>query len=472
MEKNNRLILVVDDEDEGLNSRISLLQNLGYQCIGASGGKEALDLVRQRKPLVVLTDLVMPHMDGIQMMKQMKREEPDMVVVIYTGFGSIPSAVKAIIEGAFDYIPKPFSSEQLKIVLERAIKYAELARENNSLRSQIEAPPRHGKVIGTSEPIKRIMENVHKVARTNANVMVTGESGTGKELIAKSIHYYSGRSDYPFVPVDCVALPENLLESELFGYEKGAFTGAAATKQGLIEIANGGTLFLDEIAELSFNLQAKLLRVLQELQFRRIGGKKIIEVDIRIISATNTEPEEAVRTRKLREDLFYRLNVIHMKVPSLREREEDIPLLAYHFLREFSKSNQIEIDKFSHEVLACLKKYSWPGNVRELQNVVEHAVSMATSNIIEPKDLPDKFRDKGGVPIHTAPMDVPFKEARKQVVERFEKDYLKRLIKEYNGNISNVAKAAGLNRKTIYRMMEFYNLNRGSFAAMGVEATN
>ena len=462
MEKSTKPILVVDDEEEGLKSRMSLLQNLGYKCIGARSGQEALKIIQQRRPAIVLTDLVMPHMDGIEMMKHARREDPDLVVVIYTGYGSIPSAVKAMVEGAFDYIPKPFSTDQLRIAVERAIKYAELARENNALRSQIEAPPRHGKVIGTSEPIKKIMENVAKVARTNANVIVTGGSGTGKELIAKSIHYYSNRSNNPFVPVDCVALPENLLESELFGYERGAFTGAVATKQGLIEIANGGTLFLDEIAELGFNLQAKLLRVLQELQFRRIGGKKVIEVDVRIVSATNTDPEEAVRTRKLREDLYYRLNVIHIKLPPLRERLEDIPLLAYHFLREFSKSNQIEVDKFSNETLMLMKKYKWPGNVRELQNVVEHAVSMATSNTIEVKDLPDKIRGGSSLPLQSAPTDLPFKEARRQVVERFEKDYLQRQLKEHGGNISSVAKAADLNRKTIYRMMEFYNLDRDS----------
>lgn len=465
MNETERLILVVDDEEDSLSSRLELLRNLGYSCIGVNSGHQALTVLREKKPWVILADLVMPHMSGIELLKAALEEDPDVVVVIYTGYASIDSAKKAIREGAFDYIPKPFSSDDLRIVVERALKYAELTRENSALRSQIEAGPRPDKIVGTSDAIKRILEQVRKVARTSANVMVTGESGTGKELVARAIHYYSSRAARPFVAVDCAALPENLLESELFGYERGAFTGAVTTKEGLIEIAHGGTLFLDEIAEMSYNLQGKLLRVLEELEFRRLGGKKLIGVDIRVVSATNIDPEEAVASKRLRHELYYRLCVVNIKVPPLRERAEDIPLLAYHFLREFSKSNQIEVGKISNEALLALQRYHWPGNVRELQNAIEHAVSMSTTGTLELRDLPEKVRSVGKASYPPTPTDLPFHEAKEQVVQRFEREYLERLIRRHGGNISRAAEAAGLNRKTIYRMLEEHNLSKEAIYA-------
>jgi transcriptional regulator with PAS, ATPase and Fis domain len=315
-------------------------------------------------------------------------------------------------------------------------------------------------IVGTNPQMKEIFEKVMKVARTEANILIYGESGTGKELIARSIHAHSGRSKGPFVPVDCVALPGNLLESELFGYEKGAFTGAINSKRGLLELANGGTFFLDEICELNLDLQAKLLRVLQERQFRHIGGKDLISVNIRVISATNRDPGVAVKEKLLRHDLYYRLNVIPIHLPPLRERRDDIPLLAQFFLRKFSGEGEKPNMRFSEEAMKRLIRYSWPGNVRELQNVVERMVSLANGRLMGVEDLPDYLREEqepaaNGVMV---PTDLTLREARQHWMEAFEKKYLIELINKYNGNISRVARKAGVHRMTIYRMLKQYNI--------------
>ena len=350
----------------------------------------------------------------------------------------------------------------MKIVLDRAVKHAALARENANLRTQLLETFDFKGAIGTSPTMKEVFKKVIKVAPTNANIFISGESGTGKEVIAKSIHYYSKRSNEPFVGVDPVALPKELFESELFGHEKGAFTDAIQTKPGLLELAKGGTLFLDEIGEIGITIQAKFLRVLQEREFRRVGGREMISVDFRLISATNRDPEQAVQEGTIREDLYYRLNVIPLTLPPLRERHEDIPLLAYHFLRQFCKSSDVEVSEISDDALGLLKQYDWPGNVRELQSSIEHAVSLATGPIITPDLLPERLRPKEKVIIPNIASNLGFKKSKDQIIQSFEKQYLVNLLKKHKGVIARAAKDAGLNRKTIYRLLAEHGIDHKS----------
>lgn len=333
----------------------------------------------------------------------------------------------------------------------------------NHLRSEMRQVYGFDNIVGTAPPMIKIFEKILKVAKTHANVLIYGESGTGKELIARSIHANSKRRNFAFVPVDCVSIPQNLLESEFFGHERGSFTGAYSTKRGLLEIAHRGTFFLDEICELGLDLQAKLLRVLQERQFRRIGGKDLIKVNIRIISATNRNPEEAVKESLLREDLYYRLNVVPILLPPLRERREDISLLAKHFVNQFCKSNEMEVMEISKEAMRYLESYHWPGNVRELQNVIERVVSLASGKTIVPEDLPDAILQEGKLKLSFLPAGLPFKEARAKWVAKFERQFLMDLLSKCKGNISQVARIAKVNRMTIYRMMKNHGISAKDF---------
>ena len=458
MDKNDIKILLVDDDEEGLKTRAKLLRTMGYKCVTASDGVEALSMIEDERPGIIMSDQVMPRMDGMNLLQEAKKIDPEIIVIIYTGHGSVHNAVRAIRIGAFDYIPKPFTSEQMKIVLDRAIKHAGLARENANLRTQLIETYDFKGAIGTSPAMKEVFKKIVKVAPTNANVLISGETGSGKEVIAKSIHYYSKRSDQPFVAVDPVALPEGVLESELFGYEKGSFTSAHQSKAGLLEMASGGTLFLDEIGEISVATQAKFLRVIQEREFRRIGGRETISIDIRLISATQRDPEQAVKEGTLREELYFRLNVIHLTLPPLRERKEDIPLLAYHFLRQFCKNSDVQVSQISDDVLMLLQQFNWPGNVRQLQSTIEHAVTLATGPVIGPDVLPEYIRPKEKVIIPNIASDLNFKEAKDRLVHNFEKQYLENLIKKHKGVIARAAKEAGLNRKTIYRLLSAHGI--------------
>lgn len=454
-------ILVVDDEEDMLENCSRILSRAGYRVRTASDPDRALGLMEEERPDIVLTDLMMPKRDGMDILRRARAEDPDAVVILITAYATIESAVVAIKEGAFDYLPKPFSADQLRLTCGRALRQRRLLEENRRLREQLEVTYRFENIVGQSPQMAAVFELVRKVARSDANVLIQGESGTGKELIARAIHANSPRATQAFIPVDCVALPENLLESELYGHEKGAFTGAIRTKSGIFETAHWGTIFLDEIGDLSLNLQAKLLRTLQERQFRRVGGTRLLDVDVRVISATNKDLGETIKKREFREELYYRINVIPILLPPLRDRAGDARLLAYYFLKKYAKFRQEPLEGFTPETLAMLEAYSWPGNVRELQNVIERACALADGSVILPQDLPDQVRQRPQRPSFTLPgRDLPMKDAKREWIRAFEREYLIDLLRRHSGNISQAAKTAGIDRKTIHRLITKYQIKQ------------
>lgn len=467
-------ILIIDDEPEMAYSCARLLKPLGLKCVTAGSGEEGLRIIRELRPEIVLTDLNMPQITGMNILSAVQEIDPGILVLIITGYGTISAAVSAIQGGAFDFITKPFSGEQLRIVIGRALKQIRLVEENRKLRNQLQTLTRVEKIVGSSQALVKMANLVKKVAFSDLNVLITGESGTGKEMVAKAIHENSDRAEQPLIPVDCAAIPYNLLESELFGYEKGAFTGAVQAKAGLLELADKGILFLDELAELDLRLQSKLLRVLQEKSFRRLGGTRLLKVDVRVLSATNRDLQSAIQQKLFREDLFYRLNVLTLNIPPLREREGDVPLLAYHFLTQFNERSNRKICGISKEVITVLEGYNWPGNVRELKNVIDLAAVMTEGEYITLADLPEHLIDAckadGRITLDTcaAKMEIedwetlglPFLKAKAGVVEGFERRYLESLLARYQGNISRTAVAAGIDRKTIHRLINKYNLTK------------
>ncbi len=387
-------ILILDDEKNYLLILEAMLGDAGYAVTALDDPETGLAFLDESEVDVVITDMKMPKVTGQQVLEHVKRNFPYIPVIIMTAFGSIEGAVEAMRIGAFDYIAKPFANDELLLTVEKASRFAAAQRENMLLRQSLEDRFSSENIIGRGKSMQRVLEMVRKAAPTKSTVLVTGESGTGKELVAKAIHYASPRKDAPFISVNCMALASGVLESELFGHEKGSFTGAVARKRGRFEMAHGGTIFLDEIGELSPELQVKLLRVLQERKFERVGGADPIEVDIRILAATNRNLSEAVAAGAFREDLYYRLNVVHIQTPPLRERREDIPILAAHFLERYAKENGKAFKGFSPEAMEYLTAYEWPGNVRQLQNVVERCVVLAGSDVIVVEDLPSEIRDE------------------------------------------------------------------------------
>ena len=453
----NEKILVVDDEPEVLDSIVSLLNQAGYKCLRAYNTAEAIEVYKQKRPLMVVSDLNMEHtLSGIDVLESIRELDPEAVVLIYTGYADVPKAVMAVQKGAFDFIPKVRTHHDIIMPIERAYKYALLKRENDSLKSKLNLTEESGfyGAIGSSPAMQEIFEKAKKVAQTNATVLISGESGTGKEVIAKGIHHYSNRNEGLYVPVVLGVLPESLMESELFGHVKGAFSGAITDKTGFFEAAIGGTILLDEITEVQTDLQQKLLRVLQERTIRRVGSVTEIPVDVRIISATNRDPEELVKKGELRSDLFYRLNIVRLHIPPLRERREDIPLLAYHFLKKFNETGFVEVTNFSSEALMIMQNYDWPGNVRELQGAIEETITFASKPDITPEMLPERLRPKSGAVYLKPSFDDDFKVAKHKITRQFEKEFLLYQLEKFNYNISKVAKAIGLNRKTIYRLMD------------------
>lgn len=450
-------ILLVDDEIEILNDHSKYIERLGFKCYTAQNGREALHILKQKQPDIILTDIKMPHEDGLDVLRETQKFDPDIPVILFTGFSTVESAVQAMKLGAYDYITKPFSPKLMEVVLKKATEYRRLKKEIIALKTQIKETYQLENIIGKSQAIRDVAKKVLKVARTNANVFINGESGTGKELIARSIHLHSRRKSKPFIPVDCIALPGTLMESELFGYERGAFTGAIKAKPGLLELAHDGTLFLDEVTELELKLQAKLLRVLQERQFRRVGGTKVINVNIRIISATNRNPENAVKEKIFRLDLYYRLNVVPVLLPPLRMRRDDIPLLAHHFIEKFKSSCSHKITGITKDAMKILKRHEWPGNVRELQNVIEQAMSLTEQAQIGLDDLPENIREIGVSFPEEFLLSLNFKEAREKYLHQFSKYYIENLLKKYNGNISEISRKAGISRWSIYRILKDSN---------------
>jgi DNA-binding NtrC family response regulator len=449
-----------------VESSARLLGLAGHQCVTTTAGHEALALLESQRPEVLLTDLKMPGMEGLELMRRAHQLDPDLPVIVITAFASIESAVGAVKEGAFDYLPKPFTANQLRVAVDRALRQRELRLENRNLRQQLQETLGLESIIGRSPAMVHIFELIKKAARSEANILVLGESGTGKELVARAIHANSERASQPFVPVDCASLPEHLLESELFGHEKGAFTGAVKTKSGLIEMADRGTLFLDEIGELPLALQSKFLRALQERKIRRVGGTGLLDVDMRVVSATNRDLREEVAKGRFREELYYRINVIAIELPPLRERAGDVPLLAHAFLKKYARGQPLTLDEAA---LAALEAYAWPGNVRELQNVIERACVLTDGTAVRPRDLPDYvFRRQRAPDARPAPAadclgpqsrtDLPLKQAKEQWMETLEGSYLRELLERHGGNISAAAKAAGIDRKTFHRLINKYHL--------------
>jgi two-component system, NtrC family, response regulator HydG len=460
-------ILIVDDEPDMVDNCARILRRAGHRCLTAVDPQRALALLESERPDVVLTDLKMPEIDGLTVLRRARELDPTTPVVVITAFATIESAVAAIKDGAFDYLPKTFSVDQLTLVVERALRQRRLALENRNLREQLQTTFALENVIGRSPAMAQVFELVKKAARSEANILVLGESGTGKELVARAVHANSPRAAQAFVPIDCASLPETLLESELFGHEKGAFTGAVRAKPGLMEVAGGGTLFLDEIAELPVSLQVKLLRALQERQIRRVGGTGLIDVDVRVVSATNRDLRDAAARGQFREELYYRVNVIEIRLPPLRERAGDVRLLAHAFLKRYGQERVLGYDEAA---TTALETYPWPGNVRELQNVVERACALAESNTVTIRDLPDHVRlgarrlEPAGTVATPADVRLPgatdlgLKEAKERWMAVLEASYLRELLDRHQGNISAAAKAAGIDRKTFHRLINKHQI--------------
>jgi len=458
-------ILIVDDDPEILNVIADILREAGYEVDKAEDGRKAIRCVEDDFYDLVITDLNLPQVDGMKVLQYVVDQSPETMCVILTGYGTIKGSVEAIKMGAFDYITKPVKSDEILIVVEKALKFRQLERENTLLKQQLRRKYRFENFVGDSGPIQKVFELIERVADTDSTVLITGESGTGKELIAKAIHYNSHRQDNPMVVINCGAIPEELLESELFGHEKGAFTGAHKMRVGRFELANGGTIFLDEIGDMSPNLQVKLLRVLQEQKFERVGGTRTLEIDVRILAATNKNLISAVNRGRFRQDLFYRLNVIPIRVPPLRHRKPDIPLLLDFFIKKFNKQNRKRITGFSQEGLDCLMEYRWPGNVRELENLVERLIILSNGDQIELEDVPDSIKGK---PSNVESIEVKIPKdgiVFDQAVEEYEKKLILQALAETNWVKTKAAKLLNINRTTLIEKMKKKNLCKPAAAS-------
>ena len=450
-------ILVVDDETEMLVSCRKILQSKARSIVTTESGQQALSLMEKTQFDLVVCDLRLPDIDGLDLLRKSRVIAPQSVFVFITAYGTVDMAVEAMKAGAFNFIEKPFTFDRLLDVVDGALEFRKSIALVDSEPSADELT-QFDNIVGTSPIMKEIYETIRRVAPTDTNVMIIGESGTGKELVAQGIHNHSRRKAMRFVPVNCGALPENIFESELFGHEKGSFTGAHSRKTGLVEFANGGTFFLDEVCALSPVLQVKLLRMVQDRKIRRVGGEKLIDVDVRIISATNVDPDRALKDNILREDLYYRLKVITIKMPPLRERLEDIPLLCYHFLRKYIKLNPgKKVKGISPESVILLQNYSWPGNVRELQNVIESALALSKGEWITPEDLPDSI--DGQKRVIKGLFKEPIKDAKNKLISSFEREYLITVLKDQDWNISKAAKFCGVDRRTLQRMLRRHHIN-------------
>ena len=444
-------VLLADDDESLRRVQEYQLTNAGYAVTTCSDGKTALDEFRENLHDVVVTDIRMPGLDGLELLERLRAISPETPVVVITGHGTVDTAVQAMKEGAFDFLTKPFPTDKLQLTLERARKMARLQRENRELRRAVEQTFRFENLVGSSEAMRRLYELLELTAPTMSTVLIGGETGTGKELVARAIHYNSPRREAPFVTVNCGALPDALVESELFGHRKGAFTGADSNRPGKFEAADGGTLFLDEIGEIPLELQPKLLRALQTGEIDRIGDDHSTRIDVRIVAATNSDLEQAVSEGSFRRDLYYRLAVVQIAVPPLRERRDDIPLLAQHFLAKFSERNQRSGLRFPPEVFALFDRYAWPGNVRELENAVERMVVLSRDDVLALGALPDSVRDATETsrpPLRLPDGGIDF--------ESLEKEFIQQALRRTQGNRTHAARLLGMTRSTLlYRMQKF-----------------
>lgn len=446
-------ILIVDDEQSHRTMLKAVLSMEGYVISEADDGISAIKAVENEPFDLVLMDIRMTDMDGIEAMREIKKISPSIPVVMMTAYASVKTAVEALKSDAYDYLTKPLEIEELKILIQKALDHYRLHEENVFLKERLADRFDFSKVIGKSRPMKDLFETLSLIAPSDATVLIFGESGTGKELVANAIHQNSLRVEKPFIKVSCAALPETLLESELFGHERGAFTGALTRKAGRFQLANGGTLFLDEVSEMSSATQVKLLRVLQEREFEPLGSTKTIHVDIRLITATNKDLEAEVREGRFREDLFYRLNVIPIRLPSLRERREDIPLLAEHFFRHYQEKNRSSVRGYLPKTMDTLIRYDWPGNIRELENTVERAILLCRSEYIMPEDLPLTVQgaQNGAQPMVSVPPGMPLKEVEREVIVQ--------TLEETGGNRTQTARVLGISRKTLQNKIKEYGID-------------
>jgi len=447
MNRTSAHLLVVDDDPVTIDLLKEVLSKEGYEVSTALSGEEAIAQGRDHLFDIIITDVRMGEKDGMEVLRFFKKNAPETTVILITAFGSIETAIEAIREGAFDYISKPFKLDEIKFTIQRALEQRKLIQENKYYRQELLDKYQFKNVIGRTSQMFQVYKTIAKVADTKSTVLLCGERGTGKELIARSIHYNSQRNNRPFIPVDCASLVETLIESELFGHVRGAFTGASSAKRGLFEEADEGTLFLDEVGNLGLSMQSKLLRFLQEYEIKKVGGTENIKVDVRVIAATNQSLEPLVKSGKFREDLFDRLNVVTIPLPPLRERKEDIPLLANHFLQKFSEENHKNISHISPEALGILTQYSWPGNVRELEHTIERAVILSIHPIILPEDLPTKMLEE----IKGPEILIPEKLLS---LKELEKRYILKVLEETGGNKKKASEILGIDRTTLYRILE------------------
>jgi len=447
-------ILIVDDEESIRQSLEGILEDEGFRTSFAGSGEEALTLIQSEDPDLVLLDIWMPGIDGLETLKRIKQLRPNQLIIMMSGHGTIETAVKATRLGAYDFIEKPLSLEKVLLSIQNAMKIGQLVAENLALKEKIS---RDYEMIGQSTPIMKLKSQIEIAAPSSGWVLITGENGTGKELVARAIHQKSTRCQHPFVEVNCAAIPEELIESELFGHEKGAFTGATAARKGKFDQANTGTLFLDEIGDMSLKTQAKILRILQEHKFERVGGNRTIEVDVRVIAATNKNLEDEINEGNFREDLYFRLNVLPFVVPPLRERKDDIPRLTKHFLQHFCGKESREIKSISKDALQALIRYNWPGNVRELKNLIERLVIMTPGQQIETADLPHVII-RGGIEQGNIPPAIEMPDSYRDAKEIFEKQFLLEKLEKNNWNISRTAEEIGLERSNLHRKIKAYGI--------------
>jgi DNA-binding NtrC family response regulator len=457
-------ILIIDDEEVLQDVLSSLLRKEGYEVLSARTGEEGLRLLGEEEVDLVLLDLMLPGMSGQEVLRQIRRTTPEMVVVVITAYSSIEGAIRAMREGAFHYIPKPFKNEEVLLTVRKGVEQRRLANENRALREQLRERYSFANIVGKSKPMQDVFDLIRLAAPSKSNILILGESGTGKELVAKAIHHHSRRATGPFVTVNSGSMPADLLESNLFGHIKGAFTGAVANKKGLFEVAHGGSIFFDEIGNIPLDTQGKLLRVIQEKEFMRLGGVETLKADVRIIAATNVDLEVEVARGTFREDLYYRLNVITVNLPPLRARTEDIPLLAGHFLGRFTGENEKELQQISPEAMTQLMDYRWPGNVRELENVVERAVVLSTGAELGVELLPASVREREGL-APSVPAAPNGEISLKDAVTDFERQLIVRALRETGGVQKHAAERLRVKPTTLHEMIKRLNISVESVAS-------
>ncbi|MCI0413848.1 sigma-54 dependent transcriptional regulator [bacterium] len=449
------LLLIVDDEPASRYGIRKALAQFRFSVQEAGDGKEALDKIQQLLPDLVILDVNLPEMDGLSVLSQVHRENSVPLVIVITAYGSEKIAVEAMKRGAYDYVSKPYDIDELRLVVSRAMESLHLKQENLELRKELERRSGFGPILGQTVAMRKVFDMMEKVSLSDITVLIHGESGTGKELVAREIHRRSSRHNKPFITMNCAALPENLIESELFGHERGAFTGAVRQRKGKFELAHEGTIFLDEIGDMSLNTQSKILRILQERKFERLGGDETREADVRILSATHKDLMAEIQNGNFRSDLYYRLQVIDIEIPPLRERNEDIPLLVEHYLGVFSEKHNKKVEGMEPEAVRLMLRYHWPGNVRQLVNILERAVVLAAGPVLRKEDLPNELELPSGFTDSFLDdlMHLPFKQAKEKIVSSFMKEYLTRRLNDNDGNISHTAAELGIRRQSLQTML-------------------